>query len=244
MGISGNDLEQLIINRGSFSKEENQRIYENYFRDWPKSHKYLYDKFGLSPNDRILDIGCSYGMNLINFREDSVGVDVSDKHIGFCRSIGLDVRKINVEERFHDKLEGDKFSHIWCTDFIVHLTAPYSFLLQCRELMEDNGKLILQIPQYTPLIPQSVKRTYESPCHYYAFDYPTLKYLLSKSGYRVTGESGFVRSFPGPVNSACDWFLKRWGPNIWFSAEKDSGLLHMKKQDTFPESIKDLYRPE
>ncbi|MCK4319940.1 methyltransferase domain-containing protein [Candidatus Micrarchaeota archaeon] len=234
------DIKKIILTKGIFSKEENERIYNQNFKDWYKLHLPIYKEFALKKEDRILDIGCSFGMNLIHFNKESIGLELTDVKCRFARSIGLNVIKTNVEESF--KLDdSERFDVIWCTDFLIHLTSPYKFLLECRKYMDEDSSLILQIPQYTPLIPQSIKRTYETKVHYYAFNYPTLKYLVENSGYEVIKSLGHVRHFPYLVNKSFNFFLKRFGSNIWIKAKKDFGFYHAEKQPNFPDHMKDLY---
>jgi len=240
--IETNTLEELILNKGAYTKEQNEVVYNLYFKDWFKDHRYIYGKFNMDLSKKLLDIGCAYGQNLIHFGKGSVGIDISDEHYGFCSKLGLDVRRLNVEERFYDKFNGEKFDYIWCTDMLIHLTAPYAFLLQCRELLKEDGKLILQIPQYTSLIPQGIKKTYESDCHFYTFNYPTLKYLLQHSGYKVINEAAYTRFFPPQLNFITEWFWKRFGPNLWFCAEKGDITFTNKPGNTFPDNIKELYK--
>ena len=237
---SNGELEALIVEKGCFSREENQRLFSVYFKDWYRWHEPLYKRFGISTGERILDIGCSYGANLSQFAASSVGLEYNETIVGFCRSIGLGVERTNIEEYGWSRRD-DTFDLIWCTDFLIHLTSPYSFLLQLRDLMRDDSKLILQIPQYTPLIPQGLKKTYMSTTHYYAFHYPTLKYLLEGAGFEIVDSSGWIRHLPGVLNTVLDPFLKRFGPNVWFHARK-AELRHASKQPTFPERMKHLFR--
>jgi len=235
------ELEELVMDRGCFSKEENKRIFNAYFKDWYGLHKPIFKKFGISEKERILDIGCAYGMNLIHFDESSLGVEFNPDIVKFARGIGLNVLRRNVEENFGIGRK-EKFDTVWCTDFIVHLTSPYAFLLQVREFMHEDSKLIIQIPQYTPFIPQQIRKTYVSPTHYYAFNWPTLKYLVESSGFRIIKSSGFVRHFPGLLNSILDPFLANFGPNIWICAKKGD-LVHSTKQKTLPKKIGHLFSP-
>jgi len=225
------ELRDLVLKKGCFSPKENERIYNLYFARWMDQHRPLFKRFKISTNERCLDIGCSYGMNLVHFNKSSVGLEHEDKIIKFVRGLGLNVTKTNLEVGLGLEPK-EKFELLWATDILVHLTSPYLFLLKCREHMGDDSRLVVQIPQYTPLINQSVKPTYKSITHYYAFNRPTLAYLLKAAGYEILDSCGYVRSLPHLANALCDPFLKEFGPNIWFLAKKGPKPTYASKQKT------------
>ncbi len=212
MEKSNNELKKLILEKGTGDTEENQRIYNKFFKDWQRNHKYIYRKFRINFNMKILDIGCGYGYNLIHFSENSVGIEASFRMAEFASKLGLNVLSINVEDDL--SAIGQKFNLIWCTDFLVHMISPYKFLYDCRKLLEDNGRLVIQIPL------MSIFNMHRSSCHFYAFNKKSLLYLLEMAGYDIIQISGAIRRKPKWFNFIFDPLLRRWGGNIWVLARK------------------------
>ena len=82
------ELKKIIVKRiGDTS--EGERIYNKFFRGWQRNHSYIYRKFQIDFNMKMLDIGCGYGHNLIHFSENSVGVEAESKQVEFARRLGL-----------------------------------------------------------------------------------------------------------------------------------------------------------
>ena len=174
-----------------------------------------------------MDIGCTYGHNLIHFAQDSVGLEKNTKAATYARALGLKVIDINVE----DDLESisEQFDLIWCTDFLVHLISPYKFLYDCRKLLKSNGCLVIQIPL------MSLLNKHRAHCHFYAFNKKSLIYLLEMSGYRIVKSSGLIRRLPKWFNYLLEPIFQLGGTNIW---------LLLEKEDQIPINFSKVYLPK
>lgn len=191
--------------------KESLRIHNKFFRDWYNNHKYIYRRFGINKLMRILDIGCGAGHNLIHFNKDSIGIDNEDYMINYGRKLGLNIKKLNVE----DELIKDRgFDLVWCSDFIPHLVSPYRFLMQIRQCV-GSGLLLIQTPQI------SIFKTYDDQLHFYAFNKKALTYLLEISGYKIIDYSGYIRRLPNILNKILEKPLQSFGSNIWILAKLD-----------------------
>ena len=190
-------------------------IADKEMKEWEAMHKYIYDKFNLTGKERILDVGCSYGSNLQHFSPDSIGIDCNVDIVEYARKKGLHMHSVNMEYGFNLD-PSEKFDLIWSSDVLAHLTNPYKILMECRKHMVAGSRLMIQIPQYSP-----VMKGYVSVHHFYAWNYPTLKYLLESAGFKIKDVSGFVRHFPGWINAILEPALLLWGPNLWVLAEID-----------------------
>ena len=227
MKKNNQELEKIILEKGLGDLQEKERIYRKFFKDWQDKNEYIYRRFGLGFNTRILDIGCGYGHNLIHFAQDSVGIEANIKEAEFAKSLGLNVVNINVEDDL--KLIDGQFDFIWCTDFLVHLVSPYKFLHDCRKLLRENGRLVIQIPL------MSIFNRHRASCHFYAFNRKSLLYLLELAGYKAVKTSGFIRRIPKLVNSVLEPVLQLVGGNIWVLAEK---------RDKTPVNFDKVYLPK
>lgn len=223
---SNEELKKIIMANGLGDEAGKSRIFNKFFKDRQKGENYIYKKFGIDFNKKILDVGCGYGHDLIHFSDVSVGFDAAGFQADFARSLGLKVISGNAEDDLHKILE--QFDIIWCADFLVHTLSPYKFLYELRKLLPVGGKLVIQIPL------MSIFGKYRSGCHFYAFNKKSLVYLMEMAGYSIVKTSGLIRRFPGWLNFIFEVPLKLLGGNIWVLAEK--------KKDT-PVDFNKVYLP-
>jgi len=218
--MKNEEVKKIILEKGTFTAEENLRVYNTYFHNWVEYNDYIYKRFNINFDNKILDIGSSYGHNLIHFNRQSIGIEANQSLIPFSRSLGLNIMELNIE----DALPADeKFDLIWCTDFLVHLISPYKFLYDCRKILKDNGRLVIQIPL------MSILNTHRSACHFYAFNKKSLLYLLEMNGYKILKTSGCIRKMPKIFNVIFEPVLQIFGGNIWVLAEKKETSFNFKK---------------
>lgn len=226
MKKNNEELKKIILEKGLAGLSENERIYRKFFKDWQEKNAYIYNRFNLDFSAKILDIGCTYGHNLIHFAEGSVGIEKNTKAAEFARSLGLNVVDINAEDGL--ELIAGPFDFIWCTDFLVHMISPYKFLYDCRRLLKSKGQIVIQIPL------MSILNKHRASCHFYAFNKKSLIYLLEMAGYKVIKSSGLIRRMPGWLNCLLEPVLELWGGNIW---------LLLEKQEETPVNFDKVYLP-
>jgi SAM-dependent methyltransferase len=218
--MKNSEVGDLITKKGAFAESENLRIYKTYFYDWVKYNGYIYKKFNILFEKRILDIGSSYGHNLIHFAKDSVGIEANHNLVIFSRGLGLNVVEGNIEDSLPTS---ERFDLVWCTDFLVHLVSPYKFLYDCRKLLNTGGRIVIQIPL------MSMLNNHKSPCHLYAFNKKSLIYLLETAGYKIIKTSGCIRKMPNLFNYLLEPVLQVMGGNIWILAEKKEDKFNFEK---------------
>lgn len=207
------EIKQLIIVKSGLAENEAEKMYFRFFHNWAEHHKYIYKRFNINFGDKILDIGCGCGHNLIHFNKKSIGIEKDERFFNFAKKIGLNVKDLNVEDDLLN-LKGENFEFIWCTDFLVHTVSPFKFLCECREILAPAGKILIQIPL------MSVLNKHKSSCHLYAFNKKSLIYMLDVCGYKILKTSGCVRCLPGFINTIFEPVLRIFGTNIWVLAEK------------------------
>ena len=222
-----NQIKNIITSCGSYNQEGNLRIYNKFFKNRQNEQKYIYKKFQINFNSKILDIGCGYGHDLIHFSPDSVGLEIGEPKVNFAKSLKLNVILGNAEDDL-TKID-QKFDLIWCLDFLVHMASPYKFLYDCRRLLPVGGKIVIQIPL------MSIFNKHRSGCHFYAFNKKSLLYLIEMAGFRVIKTSGLIRKKPEWFNFIFELMMQNWGGNIWVLAEKE---------DKAPVDFKKVYLPD
>ncbi|MDD5547587.1 MAG: methyltransferase domain-containing protein [Candidatus Pacebacteria bacterium] len=215
MKKTNEELKKIIDEKAPGSPEEKNWAFNVLFKDWANMHEYIYKRFNVDFGMNILDIGSNYGQNFIHFGKDSLGVEINQKAVEFAKSLGLKVASINAEDDL--KSINQKFNLIWCTDFLVHVASPYKFLYDSRKLLEDKGKIIIQIPL------MSIFNRHKSGCHLYAFNKKALLYLMEMAGYKIIKTSGYIRKKPKWFNFIFEPLLQIYGGNIWVLAEKKEG---------------------
>lgn len=226
MTKTNNEVEELIIKQGLGSIKQRKRIYQKFFKDWLENHKYIYKRFKLDLNKKIIDIGCGYGQNLFSFNADSIGVEINPVINKFSRKIGLNIKDINIEDDLN-KIK-QKFDIVWCSDLLVHMISPLKLLIDCKKLLTLNGKIVIQIPL------MSIWGLHKSTCHWYAFNKNSLMYLMEMAGYKILKTSGYIRKLPTMLNYFGEWFLQIFGGNIWVLAKKCDQEIYNKKKVFLP----------
>lgn len=230
MKKTNEELKKIILEKGKLGAGEREKIYKTYFKDWQNNHEYIHKKFNLDFNEKILDIGCGYGNNLIHFSDDSIGIEANTSVAEFGQSLGLNIFSINTEEDL--SAINQKFNLVWCSDLLVHLVSPYKFLYDCRNILKEKGKIVLQIPL------MSVFNKHRSMCHLYSFNKKSLLYLLEMAGYKVLKTSGFIRKKPKWFNCIFEPLLQIYGGNIWILAEKNTEAPVNFQKVCFPKWFK------
>lgn len=230
MKKSNEELKEIIFGKTSLGMEEEKRIYLKFFKDWQNNHEYIYKRFDLDFNQKILDIGCGYGYNLIHFAPESVGIEAHVKLADFAKKIGLNIISVNAEDTFPE-IDGG-FDLVWCSDFLVHLVSPYKFLYDCRKVIRTDGRIMIQVPL------MSIFDMHRSDCHFYAFNKKSLLYLIEIAGYKIIKTSGFLRHKPYWFNFIFEPLLQLFGGNIWVLAQKQGDAVSNFSRSYLPSWFK------
>ncbi|CAG8491615.1 3802_t:CDS:2 [Ambispora gerdemannii] len=115
------------------------------------------EKVHLKKGDRLLDIGCGWGTLVAhaakNFDVDATGVTLGIKQTAYANNRIKEYGVKNPEQArvlcldYRDIPAQPKYDKITCLEMAEHVGVRlfHSFLLQVRDLMEDDGLFFLQI---------------------------------------------------------------------------------------------------
>lgn len=101
---------------------------------------------------KLLDIGCGSGLFLKSCNDAGIngtGIDVSKTALAFARdSFGLDVSAKSVDELL---IEGKKYDVITLWHVLEHFLNPVEELKKIRDLLNDNGELFIEVPNFNSI---------------------------------------------------------------------------------------------
>lgn len=107
-------------------------------------------RLALSPESRILDLGCGYDASLLKALipkiREGVGIDVAISDAA-RREKNLELIDGTIEDslgRFPD----DSFDAITVISVLEHLLAPDEVVAECRRLLRPGGKLVVHVPTW------------------------------------------------------------------------------------------------
>ncbi|MBU0516480.1 MAG: class I SAM-dependent methyltransferase [Proteobacteria bacterium] len=205
------DLKKLCLERGPYSPQENQAIFERHFRNAPRRWLRLpLVKYGLG-DKKVLDVGCSFGEALIFFGPGSRGVDIHARAVQFARGLGLSALQGDfLDPGVLEKIPPRSFDAVWCSQVLEHVAAPHDALLAMRSRLKPGGLLLLGLPpiphwRWAEAMGRVILRLffgrptplgYTAEDHIYAFTRRTSRFLLERAGFQVIEQAAFVSRRP------------------------------------------------
>lgn len=139
-------------NQGSYEKTYSQEEIKYFYNKIEEKYFVLKKILKINPGKThsLLDIGCGEGWTLSFFRErqwNVTGIDFSE--FG-CKSHNPQCLKDliigDIYETVSDLISKNKFDVIWLDNVLEHVINPKELLDKCRSLMNENGVLIIEVP--------------------------------------------------------------------------------------------------
>ena len=141
----------------------------------------------VSSHERILDVGCGGGLNLIKLAIDGYGnLYGCDPFIEKDLRYGdrIQIRKCSI----HEVERGEGFDRILMVDSFEHVTDPLEVMRKACELLKDNGVLEIHIPTF-PNIAFELFGTHwyqlDAPRHITLHSVKSIGFLAQQSGLKV-----------------------------------------------------------
>ncbi len=150
----------------------------------------LYRKFALYPAiskrlvGKALDVGCGIG-NFLAFRPNTVGIDVNEYNVNYCKERGFPESYLVGEEPW--PFQDSTFDSAILDNVLEHLTEPLPLLNQIKKVLRKNGRLVIGVPGPAGF-------AYDSD-HKIFYSDESLETLMNSIGFKR------VESFHMPVRS-------------------------------------------
>ncbi|HCX45039.1 TPA: hypothetical protein DGT35_00295 [Patescibacteria group bacterium] len=201
---TGEIIEKYIVENGCFERAKNQRIYNKFFKHGSRYvFKTAWKKYDLA-SKTLCDIGCAYGVNLLNTKEGSYGIDINTNFVNFANSIGLNVIKRNIVS--DDISDLKRVDVLWQSAILEHIDSPHIFLRKCWNMIDDGGIMIMYVPimpmfkwmRFLPILGKFFA-SYKHEDHVNFFTKETVKFQCERAGFETIENNpwypGFLRIF-------------------------------------------------
>lgn len=158
---------------------------------------------------QLLEIGSAKGYLLAVMKSlgwDVMGVEISREAADFA-SRELDVKTFaGTIEQFvaESRTSVAKFPLVLAVDLIEHVLNPVQFVECCRELLEDDGLLVIDTPNADSYSTQQLGMGAQAfnPFHLFVFTPQNLAQMLRQSGFEIV--SLFTYSNRGDMQALAD----------------------------------------
>lgn len=138
------------------ASKHNENLYTRVFskkeKDYDGMMELKYDKILNLINKplNVLDIGCGNGKlgELIKNKFTDVnitGIDISSDALALAKKKGLNTIRQDIEDT-KLKVNNKSFNLIICTDVLEHVCSNYALLKEIHRALDDNGELIVTVP--------------------------------------------------------------------------------------------------
>lgn len=163
--------------------------------------------------NRILDIGCGYGLFLKLLDEYGCEVYGCEQNIAareYAEKMGLNVyQDLNNKDLWRE----DFYDVITLWNVLEHLNDPLKLLSDCQHLLRKGGAIVVRVPNiFSDLVIWQIGKLcgknpsyMQVPMHLFGFSVSSLKLLLKRAGFVGT------RLIPAPLGDHAYYMEKRFG---------------------------------
>jgi len=177
----------------SYVHHQHERADDASWRPAALARLALIERHRSTKGGRLLDVGCSTGWFLSVASQggwQATGIDVSPSAVAYNRARGLDARLATLERH---EFGAPAFDVVTMFDSIEHMPSPMRALAAARELLTDDGLLVVTTPNIDGLLPATTYQMFcrtmglwehpTPPGHVYQFSSATLRAALGRAGF-------------------------------------------------------------
>ena len=140
---------------------------------------------------KVLEFGVGLGQNIYKIRRNSIGYDISNFALDFCRK-----KRIKVTNNLKT-LKDKSFDIVFSCHVLEHLENPLKALKEMNSKLSNNGKLILVLP----IDKWNKPNINDKNQHLYNWNFNTITNLLVRAGfepieYKILRRTGFKKLLP------------------------------------------------
>lgn len=166
---------------GSFEIEDNSF----WFKSRNKVIGYITECLGIGSSFVDVGGGNGYVSQFLKNRNRDVTVSLIEPGQNGCNN----AQKRNIDHVYNDTIDkvDIKVDSLGLFDVIEHIEEPVIFLKDCKEKLNDNGKLYITVPAYNTL--WSEEDIYAG--HFRRYTLKTIRHELNQAGFEVIYSSYF-----------------------------------------------------
>lgn len=157
----------------------------------------LLSRHRLGTQAKILDVGCAGGALIRNLHgagyADVAGIDISDRAVARCRSLGLD--QVSRADAARLQFGDAEFDAVIASDILEHLPDERQALAEWRRVLKPNGLLLVFVPAFRFLW----SRRDDANHHYRRYQRATLDAAVIGAGFTKERSSYWNCALFGPV---------------------------------------------
>ncbi len=149
----------------------------------------------------ILEIGCANGDFLLKCKNkgmEVIGIEIDKTVAKRAAENGLVVLGMSFEEAYY-QLKNQRFDIIYMSHVFEHFQHPKKVLFYLKNLLKDNGRIILIIPNINSITHYIFKKNYmplEVPRHCFHYSLKSIGYLACLSRLKIEK----IRFISGPAS--------------------------------------------
>lgn len=141
-------------------------------------------------NKKYMDFGCGHGGVLLRARRKTKELFAVEPEDNMRNNIVEEVVSYSsiteAKQELHEKMDVITLFHV-----LEHLEDPIDILCQLKELLSDNGRIIIEVPNADDALLSVYKNKQYADfsywiCHLYYFNNDSLRRIVKKAGFELT----------------------------------------------------------
>lgn len=100
---------------------------------------------------KILDLGCGMGGLVVALRKEGFDIVGVDSNLDYCEITKLRGKRYNLNVGVVNSMaentpfKSNSFDLIMCNDVLEHVQSPVKVLRECKRILKENGKIIIDV---------------------------------------------------------------------------------------------------